>query len=427
MAPPPVVRRGRDQHGPGQLLQVQRHTVGPIQDALDELPRQGVAAGLLRHKRRRGAVVEAPEREGGHVALLGPGRVEPGPERDDHHHRSPTHPFDYAVQQLQRGRVGPVRVVVQDQHRAAGGQAVELVEQRPEGPLLACLRGQLVLARVTAGVGDAEQFREQRGVVVGRSLARQRQHGFQRVELALGRVVAAQARGALQQAQRRVERGVGVVGRAVEGKWRVSLVDQPCAQGLHQPGFADAGLAADEDHLPLAFPGQPPPVEQQAELATAPEQRRQARRSAQRLEPAPRRVLARDPPHLHRRREPLWQPGAQALEGEQLPKLPAHRLGQHHGPRRTHRVQARREVRRLADDLGCIGRPGDDYEAGGDADAARQGPDALQPQSGHGLGRREAGAHGPLGIVLVGVGPAEAGEDAVALVVEDPSIESVSA
>ena len=53
------------------------------------------------------------------VPVPGPGRGELGPERDDRKHRQALHPLDHPANQLECGRVGPVQVLVEGQHRLA--------------------------------------------------------------------------------------------------------------------------------------------------------------------------------------------------------------------------------------------------------------------------------------------------------------------
>ena len=88
------------------------------------------------------------------------------------------------------------------------------------------------------------------------------------------------------------------------------------------------------------------------------------------------------------------------------------------------RLQARREVRRLADDAALLRLPrpekiADDDHPGGDPDPH------LQRRAGGGFELRrgfddgEPGLHGSLGVMLVGLGIAEIGEHAVAHVFGD--------
>lgn len=76
---------------------------------------------------------------------------------------------------------------------------------------------------------------------------------------------------------------------------------------------------------------------------------------------------------------------------------------QHHRAGLGHGLQPRREVRRFAHHR----RPGGHPDAGGERTRRRH-------RARHGRARGRAGAHRALGVVFVRLGPAEAGEHAVA-------------
>ena len=56
------------------------------------------------------------------MRLADPGRLELGPERDDQQDRQAIDARHREVQQLERGRVGPVRVLEDHQRRVPAGQ-----------------------------------------------------------------------------------------------------------------------------------------------------------------------------------------------------------------------------------------------------------------------------------------------------------------
>ena len=84
----------------------------------------------------------------------------------------------------------------------------------------------------------------------------------------------------------------------------VGLVAEPLAQRLHEPGFADAGLAAEQHDLALAFLGPLPAVEQESDLLLAADQRREGA-GAQGLEAALGPARAEHPPGPDRLGKPL--------------------------------------------------------------------------------------------------------------------------
>ena len=120
------------------------------------------------------------------------------------------------AEQLGRGRIGPVQVLEQHQHRAAPGEPGELPEQRLERPRLE--RRGVELGRAVVRLrGDPEQRGEQRHD------PRRLRHGAARAAPPASRawrarVLAPQAGRALQVLDHREQRGRGVVGRAGEAE-----------------------------------------------------------------------------------------------------------------------------------------------------------------------------------------------------------------
>ena len=88
------------------------------------------------------------------------------------------------------------------------------------------------------------------------------------------------------------------------------------------------------------------------------------------------------------------------------------------------RLQARRQVRRLADDRLLLGgaradEVADHDEPSGDADAHLQGNAGGGLELRHRLDQRKPGLHGAFGVMLVGLGIAEIGQHPVAHVLGD--------
>ncbi len=102
----------------------------------------------------------------------------------------------------------------------------------------------------------------------------------------------------------RIERAVGMIGRTAERDPGAAFPFEPRAQGVHQPGFADARLAADQDYLSDARPALLPGAPQQSQLMLAPDQLGE-RAPVRRLEPALRRALADHMPGRDRLRKAL--------------------------------------------------------------------------------------------------------------------------
>ena len=114
----------------GQFLDEQRHAVRAIDDLVDDVSRQCLAAGDLRNQCGPVAPVQAIERQHADLRLAGPGRLELRAERYDQQHRQAAHMLDGEVEQLARGRVDPLRILKNHHQRLLARQAFELPEQR---------------------------------------------------------------------------------------------------------------------------------------------------------------------------------------------------------------------------------------------------------------------------------------------------------
>ncbi len=97
---------------------------------------------------------------------------------------------------------------------------------------------------------------------------------------------------------------------------------------------------------------------------------------------------------------------------------PVGTFGDQHGPGLGERLQALRQIRRLADDRLLLrgafaGQIAHDHHAGRDADANLQLGADIGPKVGHGVDQREPCARRLLGIILMRLGIAEIGKHAV--------------
>jgi hypothetical protein len=111
----------------------------------------------------------------------------------------------------------------------------------------------------------------QRQVALNR--ARQDQ-ALKLIELALGWFAGLDPRRGRQLRNDRIERRVGVVGRALVANTRAPA-DDPLTEDLADPRLADPSLARQDDNLPLALIHHPPTVGQQADFWLAADKRRQ--------------------------------------------------------------------------------------------------------------------------------------------------------
>ena len=118
------------QHAFGQFLDEQRHAVGAIDDLLDDLFGQSLAAGDLLCQSRPVVPVQASERHHAHLRLAGPRRLEVRAERQDQQHRQTDDPFDKQVEQFTRGRVYPMRVLEDHDQALPPRQTLQPTHQR---------------------------------------------------------------------------------------------------------------------------------------------------------------------------------------------------------------------------------------------------------------------------------------------------------
>ena len=134
--------------------------------------------------------------------------------------------------------------------------------------------------------------------------------------------------------------------------------------------------------------------------------------AVQRLEPALRAALADHPEAAHRLAEALERPSAEIVELEQATEQASRAFGDDDPARRGQILQARGEVRRLADRRFLLGRPAadeiaDDHGPGGDPDPRGQGARVRGMEAAHRLDRRESRSDRALSLVLVRPRPAE--------------------
>jgi hypothetical protein len=261
---------------------------------------------------------------------------------------------------------------------------------------------------------------------------------FEFVELLFGRVVAREAQGALEIVDDRVQRAVGVVGRAMEAQAGCVIGFETPAQLAQHPALADARLAGKQHHLAFAILRQLPALDQQAEFVLAADKTGQPA-AAHGFEAALGCRYPRDRPGLDRLGQTLDRVPAECLQPKQIADEPARGGADHHGARLGQGLQPRRQVRRLADHRlllrGALAdQIADHHETGRYAGANLQlvpgRPPAQGGRSGDGghiepadCGNDiEAGAHGALGIFFVGVRKAEIDEHAVAHVFGDEPV-----
>src|SRR6185312_8756666 len=325
------------------------------------------------------------------------------------------------AQQLEGRRIDPVQVLGDDEQRLALRRMYQQSAQGVERRLF-LLWPLDHRRRVALAAGNRHEVRQERDHVA--ALAEALGEVLELAQPLVGRVVVSELGGALQLLEDRIERAVGMEGRAVVVERRQVGRGKLRRHRVGKPRLADTGLADQQHHLVLAGLRLLPAVEQQRDLDVAADQR--ARRArAQRLEAAVAAALADDAPGVRRRSEAFELMAAEARALEELADELPRALSDHDGARLSQRLQPGGEVGRLADHpllaLGALAEQvADDDEAGGDADAHLHGATA-QREAPERVDHREAGAYGALGIVLLRPRIAEQGKHAVAHVFGDHS------
>jgi len=127
----------------GQFLDKQWYAIGAVGDLVDDLIRQRFAAGNLLDQDGPVMPVQAIERQHRHLWLAGPGWLKLGAERHDQQHWQAADSLDGEVEQLERGRVDPVRVLEDHQHWLLVRQTFELTQQRLQCSFLLAPRAEV--------------------------------------------------------------------------------------------------------------------------------------------------------------------------------------------------------------------------------------------------------------------------------------------
>ena len=194
------------------------------------------------------------------------------------------------------------------------------MQQRLEQLLALALRAEI---EVGGGIRQRQQLGQQRDFVIAARTGREQLP--QLAELLLDRVVAREPGGAFELDDERVERAVLMVRRAEIAQPRVRLALDALRQRRGQARLADARLARDQHHPPLAGLRLLPAPQQQIELLVAPDERRRLR--AQRLEAAQDAAFADHAPGALRLGKAGERLRPEILEFEQRADLPPRALG----------------------------------------------------------------------------------------------------
>ena len=206
------------------------------------------------HEARPFIAAEPVQRDHRHLRLADPRGLELRPVGCDQQHRQVGDRLDSEVEQLARGRIDPMQVLEDHQYGLPPRQRLELPQQRRQCPLLLALRAE-VERRKALTAGKRQRLGDQREVA---RLGPVGEQSLQLVELCCIRVIASEPRGALQLADKGVERAILIVRRAEIANPGVRLGLDMLRQCRGQPRLADARLAGDQHHPPCTGSRLPP-------------------------------------------------------------------------------------------------------------------------------------------------------------------------
>ncbi len=325
--------------------------------------------------------------------------------------------LDGEREQLQRGRVAPLRVLEHQQQRAAAREDREPIEQRGQHLRALALRIGCTLGTVT----QTEQIGDGGGVDA------RAQEFLELAALDRHRVVAAEASGVRKMSDDRLQRAALMMRETkVAHASRVVGFDL-VEQRRDQARLADAGFARQQHHAAVIVFGLRPPAGQQIELLVAADQRHLVG-LAQLLEAALHALFTEHAPGGDRTIEALERARIDRFVFEQIAGQTARRGGDQHCVWSRDRLQTRGEVGRLADDvaflrLAAADQFADDDEAGGNADAHLMASCAdVKPADR--LDQRQSSAHRVGSVGLVRFRIAEIDQHAVAHVFGDEAAEA---
>ena len=180
----------------------------------------------------------------------------------------------------------------------------------------------------------------------------------------------------LDLAQRRIERSITVIRRALKHDAAMQLSADAPEQGLDQPRLAHAGFGGEHDRLSLALPRQMPAVEQQAHFLRPADKGAEADGAGRRKTAGDRRFF-QDAPGRDRLGKSLELMLAQTLVIEAAREQAAGGLADHDGIGLGQCLQTGGEVRRFSDDRffargAAADNIADHDDAGCDADPGLQ-------------------------------------------------------
>jgi hypothetical protein len=405
------------QHRARQLLDEQRDAVGPRRDLRDQLGRDRAASDHLGDHVLDVGLLEPSELQRRQIRRAHPRQREFVAECQNEQQAKLVGQPDREPEQLERGRIGPMQILDDADHRRLGAQALQALDQRGKRIAPQLLRCPVERRIVSVG-GDRQQVRKQRHECRRLQIAAPEQ----RFELAQPLVVAiagAELRRPLQLRDDRIERAGAMMRRALIAQPDVRLRRDPLIEEMRRkPRLADAGLAANQHDLALAAPGPLLALGQALEFMLAADEPGEAR-GAVGFEAARERRWTLHHRDFDRLAESLDRTRAEFAQLKQIAEQPARRGRDDDGAGFGEGLHPRRKVRRLANHLeparsALCDEIADDDEPGRNPDPHLEPQTRLHVDGLDRGGDLEPGANRALGIVLVSGWIAEIGQDAVA-------------
>src|SRR6516162_2662010 len=232
------------------------------------------------------------------------------------------------------------------------------------------------------------------------------------------RILVANARRAFEVAQHRVERAVGMVGRALQTDLGMGLASNAGQHGLAEARFAEPRLAGQQKQLALSGNAHRPTVEHECQFGVTADERGGGWVAGG--AEAAGVVMSGD--HL-----PSWNALADALQSQRIYRFELEQIGDQragaggddHAVARSDGLQAGSEIGSFAEH-GLLGsgaygdRIPDHNHTAGDADTTTDFESLDRSKRGHRRSDVEPRAHGAFGIVLVRLRIAEIDENAIA-------------
>ena len=203
-----VLEQAGFEHRFSEFFDEQRHAIGLCQNLLKDFLRKLLAAGYPVDHGSALPASQPAQKERCHVPVPRPAGNELRPEGDNHEHREPLYLVDSSAEQFEGGRIGPVDVLVDGEHRLPCRQAFDLLQKSLKRSLLLLVRAELQWP-VSLARWDRQQVRDKRRALLY-VVGPQSEHRFELVELLCGRILAPNSRCPFKEPNDRVQRAVGV-------------------------------------------------------------------------------------------------------------------------------------------------------------------------------------------------------------------------